>query len=304
MKRENFLIRVVVPSLIGLLLSSSCFAQATRTWVSGVGDDANPCSRTAPCKTFAGAISKTAASGIIDVLDPGGFGGVTITKAITIESLGNVAGVLVSGTNAIIINAAATDTIVLRGISIDGVNTGLNGVRFIAGGKLIIEDSTIQSFTQYGVDFEPSTAAQLIMRNVTIDKSALGGVLVQAAAGGSTQVSMDNVRLLTSKLGMLARSGQISLKNMTISDNDTNGISVTGGTQVKMSIDDSLISENGATGISVFNGSATLTLSRTSVTGNNIGIQALSGSITSFKNNRFFGNTTSDGAPTTQIMEQ
>lgn len=171
MKRENFLIRVVVPSLIGLLLSGSCFAQATRTWVSGVGDDANPCSRTAPCKTFAGAISKTAASGIIDVLDPGGFGGVTITKAITIESLGNVAGVLVSGTNAIIINAAATDTIVLRGISIDGVNTGLNGVRFIAGGKLIIEDSTIQSFTQYGVDFEPSTAAQLIMRNVTIDKA-------------------------------------------------------------------------------------------------------------------------------------
>ncbi|MEO8460774.1 MAG: right-handed parallel beta-helix repeat-containing protein [Dokdonella sp.] len=304
MQRENFLFRVVVPSLIGLLLSGSCFAQATRTWVSGVGDDANPCSRTAPCKTFAGAISKTAASGVIDVLDPGGFGGVTITKAITIESIGNVAGVLVSGTNGIIINAAATDTIVLRGLSIEGLNTGLNGVRFLAGGKLTVEDSTIQGFTQYGVDFEPSTAAQLIMRNVTITKSALGGVLVQAAAGGSTNVSMDNVRLLTGKLGVLARSGQISLKNMTISENDTNGISVTGGTQVKMSIDDSLISENAGTGISVFNGNATLTLSRTSVTGNNIGIQALSGAINSFKNNRFFGNTTSDGTPTNQFTEQ
>src|SRR5262245_27358756 len=82
--------------------------QATRTWVSGVGDDANPCSRTAPCKTFAGAISKTATGGEINVLDPGGFGGVTITKSITISSEGFEAGVLVSGTNAIIINATTT----------------------------------------------------------------------------------------------------------------------------------------------------------------------------------------------------
>src|ERR1043166_6986907 len=93
-------------------------AQATRTWVSGVGDDANPCSRTAPCKTFAGAISKTATGGEINVLDPGGFGGVTITKSITISSEGFEAGVLVSGTNAIIINAATTSVVVLRGLEI------------------------------------------------------------------------------------------------------------------------------------------------------------------------------------------
>src|SRR5262245_48964588 len=68
--------------------TSAAYAQATRTWVSGVGDDVNPCSRTAPCKTFAGAISKTAAGGEISVLDPGGFGGVTITKSITINGEG------------------------------------------------------------------------------------------------------------------------------------------------------------------------------------------------------------------------
>ncbi|MEY2499360.1 MAG: hypothetical protein QOD12_2916, partial [Verrucomicrobiota bacterium] len=94
-------------------------AQATRTWVSGVGDDANPCSRTAPCKTFAGAISKTASGGEINVLDPGGFGGVTITKPITISAEGVEAGVLVSGTNAIIVNVPnATDFVVLRGLDI------------------------------------------------------------------------------------------------------------------------------------------------------------------------------------------
>src|SRR5882757_1038983 len=119
---------------------SSAHAQATRTWVSGVGDDANPCSRTAPCKTFAGAISKTAPSGEINVLDPGGFGAVTITKAITISSEGFEAGVLVSGTNAIIVNALSTDRIVLRGLDIEGLGTGLTGIKLLAGGTLQIEN--------------------------------------------------------------------------------------------------------------------------------------------------------------------
>src|SRR5438874_12407095 len=102
--------------LIALALPASAFAQASRTWVSGVGDDANPCSRTAPCKTFPGAISKTAAGGEINCLDPGGFGGVTITKAITIACEGVTAGVLVSGTNAIIVNAGPSDQVTLRGL--------------------------------------------------------------------------------------------------------------------------------------------------------------------------------------------
>src|SRR6516225_11731166 len=108
-------------------------AQATRTWVSGVGDDANPCSRTAPCKTFPGAISKTAPGGEINVLDPGGFGAVTITKSISITSVGFEAGVLVSGTNGVVVQAGASDVVTLRGLNMDGLNTGLSGIRFISG---------------------------------------------------------------------------------------------------------------------------------------------------------------------------
>src|SRR5438105_772821 len=118
-------------ALIALALPASASAQASRTWVSGVGDDANPCSRTAPCKTFPGAISKTAAGGEINCLDPGGFGGVTITKSITIKCHYTEGGVLVSGTNAIVVNAAATDKVVLRGLDINGLGTGLNGVRIL-----------------------------------------------------------------------------------------------------------------------------------------------------------------------------
>src|SRR5436309_10159210 len=102
--------------------ATAAHAQATRTWVSGVGDDANPCSRTAPCKTFAGAISKTAAGGEIDVLDPGGFGAVTITKAITIDGGGGqVASILVAGTNGIVVAAAINDAVVIRNLSINGI---------------------------------------------------------------------------------------------------------------------------------------------------------------------------------------
>src|SRR5271169_2899252 len=110
------------------LLSMPANAQATRTWVSGVGDDANPCSRTAPCKTFAGAISKTAPSGEIDCLDPGGFGALTITKAISIICDGVIGGVLVAGTNGITVRAGVSDDVFLSGLDFDGLGMGLAGV--------------------------------------------------------------------------------------------------------------------------------------------------------------------------------
>src|SRR5580693_2429120 len=119
---------VLLSAGIFLAAATQLAAQATRTWVSGVGDDANPCSRTAPCKTFAGAISKTATGGEINVLDPGGFGALTITKSITVSATGVTAGVLVSGTNGFVIVAPGAQ-VILKGLDFDGLGTGLNGVR-------------------------------------------------------------------------------------------------------------------------------------------------------------------------------
>jgi hypothetical protein len=147
--------------LIVLALPSSASAQATRTWVSGVGDDANPCSRTAPCKTFAGAISKTAAGGEINCLDPGGFGGVTITKSLTIKCHYTEGGVLVSGTNAIVINAAATDKVTLKGLDINGIGTGaftsLVGIKILSAKHVNIIDNEIYRFKS-GIAQVPTTA--------------------------------------------------------------------------------------------------------------------------------------------------
>src|SRR5215217_1765826 len=120
----RYTLKTLAVLIFTLTVTSLAQAQATRTWVSGVGDDANPCSRTAPCKTFAGAISKTAAGGEISVLDPGGFGAINITKSITINGDGTLAGILASLVNGVIINAATTDKVVLRNISINGAGNG------------------------------------------------------------------------------------------------------------------------------------------------------------------------------------
>src|ERR1700754_3760571 len=120
----------IVFALIGacmLLAPVTAQAQATRTCISGGGDDVHPCSLTAPCKTFPGAISKTAAGGEIDTLDPGGFGAVTVTKAITLANEGiGEAGILVAGTNGITVNCATDPNcvVVVRGLQIDGGPVG------------------------------------------------------------------------------------------------------------------------------------------------------------------------------------
>ncbi len=183
----KFFKRILTALLVMFALAATpAMAQATRTWVSGVGDDANPCSRTAPCKTFAGAISKTAATGEINVLDPGGFGAVTITKSITIRSDHVQAGVLVSGTNGIVINAGAGDRVVLIGLDIEGLGTGINGVNVIQAGEVLIQNCTIHNFQSgglgVGVLLNSATAS-----HVTIDHSAINfnsiGVSVTSAPG-------------------------------------------------------------------------------------------------------------------------
>src|SRR5713101_5801272 len=108
--------------VVFVFVCPSLMAQASRTWVSGVGDDANPCSRTAPCKTWAGAISKTAPGGEIDALDPGGFGAVTITKSITFDGGGGqVASILITGTSAIVVAAGSNDIVIIRNLRLDGL---------------------------------------------------------------------------------------------------------------------------------------------------------------------------------------
>jgi hypothetical protein len=174
-------------ALIALVVPGSAFGQATRTWVSGVGDDANPCSRTAPCKTFAGAISKTAPKGEINVLDPGGFGGVTITKSITIKSY-TEAGVLVSGTNAIVVNGTSSDKVTLKGLDFNGLGTGLTGLKVLSAASVHVLDSEVSGF-KTGIAVVSSSTAHLVVFNTHVHDNGIGVFSGPGTAGATATVT-------------------------------------------------------------------------------------------------------------------
>jgi hypothetical protein len=199
-------------------------AQATRTWVSGVGDDANPCSRTAPCKTFAGAISKTATCGEISVLDPGGFGAVTITKAITINGTGTLAGILAALTNGVIVNPPAGDTVILRDISINGACNGFNGIRFIGGKTLMVDHCWIYGFAQNGIDVVKGTDASLKIIDSVIENCTLDGITISTTAG-QVRGTIDRTRIMNCANGLHAKNNsRVISRNCVFSHNTTNGI--------------------------------------------------------------------------------
>jgi hypothetical protein len=293
MKKMN-LLQVL---LVVLAASTMMCAQASRTWVSGVGDDANPCSRTAPCKTFAGAISKTAAGGEIDALDPAGYGAVTITKAITIDGGGGqVASVLVSGTNGIVVQAnAATDVVILRNLRINGIGTGLNGIQFLSGKALGVENCTVFGFTQNGINVAPS-GGRVWITNTDVTSNSGNGVNVVAT--GATTVSIDRSHFELNNFGVLAGSNsKVTVTNSTASLNAFGFVAQPAAGTGEMDIHNSTASVNTNTG--VFSGggagTATIRIANVSVFGNAVTglVAASNGTLQSYLNNF----NSSGGAP-------
>jgi len=286
---KSLSLRFVAVLVLLFAFSSLAHAQATRTWVSGVGDDANPCSRTAPCKTFAGAISKTAAGGEINVLDPGGFGGVTITKSITISSEGFEAGVLVSGTNAIIINALSTDVVVLRGLDIEGLGTGLDGIKVLGSlAALHVEKCTINAFrgtNGSGIEIATSSGTtQVYIKDTIVRNSGQntgGGILINNSAG-VVKASLDNVRMENNLFGIKLNNGSanVSVKNSVAAGNANAGFSaaVSGAT---LAVEHSVSTHN-STGFTCVAGT-NVRIGNTSIS-DNPGGNAF-GSCSSYKNN-------------------
>lgn len=284
-------------------------AQAVRTWVSGVGDDANPCSRTAPCKTFAGAISKTAAGGEINCLDPGGFGAVTITKSITIACSGGIAGIAASGTTGIIVNAGASDVVVIDGLYIEGYGTGVHGIRFIAGAALVVRNTSIAGFNNSGggngILFAPGAAAELYVFDSTIadnggnNGTGYGsGIEVAPTAGGSAKVVLRNVEIVNNGNNGLrlnttsttAAAGiNASLDQVEISGSAQGMIAFSpNGTAAVAMATNSSFSGNTGFGILTAGAGARVRVGSSIITGNATGVQ---GTVNTYGNNQLGGNT-------------
>ena len=296
--------KCVLAAAVLALSAGQVHAQATRTWVSGVGDDVNPCSRTAPCKTFAGAISKTATGGEISVLDPGGFGGVTITKSITIDGThgAGYGAILNSISNGVVINAAGA-TITLRNLTINGAGNGLVGIKILAAAKVFIENCQISGNVAAdpngrGISDQRTTGGQLLVENTIVRANSQSGIVILPASGSTPiDVTLRGVQSIgNGNAGLAALTGsRVVISNSTFSGNANFGIAIeqpAGLTGVFVS--DTVIADNG-TGILVGAGTPFVRLSNVLISNNDVGIAPGAGNFYTFNNNKIVGNGGGNG---------
>lgn len=277
-------------------------AQASRTWISGVGDDLNPCSRTAPCKTFAGAYTKTAAGGEINVIDPGGYGPLTIGKSMTINGYGTMSSILVSGTSGVTINAAATDVVNIRNISFTWVGTGNgSGINYIGGGQVLVENCTIQNFPTAGINANLSAAGAINVKSTTITSGASTAIGIDIKTTGSAvSASLNNVQIQTPSIGI--NSGTNAATTVSNSVVSQSGVGIMANNNGILNTENCVISNN-STGVKSADASSIMRLSNTSVLSNTTGIDG-AGKVFSFGNNQLGGNATNSNIPISVLKMQ
>jgi hypothetical protein len=301
MKTTRLALNMMAVLAVCLFCSTLAQAQATRTWVSGVGDDVNPCSRTAPCKTFAGAISKTAAGGEINCLDSGGFGAVTITKSIAIDCHHVEGGILAALVNGVVINALTTDKIILRGLDINGGggSGGLDGVRFLAGGSLHVEDVVINNMTNgINVGLNQAANAEVYVKNTYIRNNSNVGIFVSNAGNGVINMAVERTTSENNVFGMIGRNNtRITARNSVFAGNSTTGVLsevLTAGPVSVINVVDCVVMGNGtglSSGTSAQANQGNLRVSGSTISFNATGVTAGNGTASSFTDNILRDNT-------------
>jgi hypothetical protein len=276
-----------------------------QTWVSSLGSDANQCTRTSPCQTFAGAMASTLPGGEIDVLDPGDFGPVVITKAISIynDALG-VGGILPGPTTSgIVINAGVKDFVNLRGLILDGATApGTSGIVFNSGASLNVDNCVIQGFSGPGIAFIPgvgsANAAHFSLHNTSIVNNG-GGVSIKPTGGIAATAALNGITIDSNLGGGLRADGtvgsgavNVAIADSSVSFNASNGINAVSGLgNVTVDIMRVVMESNGSSGIQSNGGTASVTVGSSVIHGNNVGVDAVSGaSLLSYANNQVTGN--------------
>jgi hypothetical protein len=275
-----------------------------------LGNDANPCNRMSPCLTFAAALAQTTAGGEIDVLDPGDFGPVTISQAVSIYSdeIGKTGIMTSPGTSGIIVNAGANDTVNLRGLIFDGTNaSSTSGVVFNSGAKLRIENCVFQGFSTSGIVFSPgvgsASIAKMAIRDAAIINNA-SGILVKPSGGIAAVVSLNGVNIDGNNGGGLRGDGtggagaiDVAIADSSVSFNASNGINaVSGPGNVTVDVMRVVIAANALSGVQANQsrgGIASVTVGSAVIYGNNVALEAVgSGSLLTYSNNQVTGNVT------------
>jgi hypothetical protein len=315
MYKIRFVLRVITLFTFAIAFAAVAQAQATRTWVSGVGDDVNPCSRTAPCKTYAGAISKTAKDGEISTLDPGGFGTVTITKSITINGGGGGQGygsiLSALAPQGVLVNITDVNdirkTVRLDWLNINGASTGTDGIRMIAGSALHIDNCLIDGVTGQGIEVNVASAvvSELYVSNTVVRNAATDGVLVQnTAVGGLVLATLNNIQLQNGA-GDGVESGarsRTTIRNSNISTfngGSSAGVRASGTSDVDVNVDNcELLYNNNGVRVDV----GTARVGRSTISGNATGLNNVGGTLKNVTGtNVNDGNTTNTAGAITPL---
>ena len=302
MNKRRFTLMALAVMAVSLIVFSTAQAQS-RTWVSGVGDDLNPCSRTAPCKTFAGAISKTAVNGEINCLDPGAFGAVTITKSIQIDCHEVFAGVTnpaASGVSIAFDSFSASDTrksVRIRNINYSGVDTGLRGISItggaaVTGTEVFIEDCRIDGnfgSPGNGIRDARSGGGLLSVSNTIITNMSGSGITTTPANGGpNLKVVLNKIQVFNCNYGVaVSTNTKVTIFDSVFSGNTNAGVyaeDFDGGGQSEIAVDHCVVSDN-ATGFQASTNS-TIRVSNTTAMYNTA---LFSGTVLSYSNNQAGG---------------
>jgi hypothetical protein len=307
MNRTNIIVAVGL-ALAAALPATPASALSARTFVSGHGNDGNPCNFSGPCRTFAAAYANTAPSGEITVLDPAGYGPLTITTALSIvnDGVGEAGVILIAAGNAITVTAGPSDPVSLRGLTLDGGGiASTNGIAFTSGKSLTVTNSVIRHFSNNGIYFGPHATSSLMVSNSLVVENAVRGIYIQPGGSGAVTAIFNRVEANNNGSNGIYEDGQFSTGtvNATVSGsvaagNGTIGFfasSSSGQAPTTLMLFHSVAANNG-TGLAAQN--ATVRAFQTMVTGNTNGWQVFdSGLVQSFGNNAISGNTSNETAP-------
>jgi hypothetical protein len=259
------------------LCSQAAQAQSARTFVSAArGDDANPCnSIAAPCRTFQAAHDKTLSDGEVTVLDPGGYGSLIITRSINIINDGaGEASVLVSGgAVGILVNAPPAGYVNLRGITVQGIGFGGGrGIAFNTGFALTIENCVVRNHTDVGIDLRPAGNNHFAILNTLVaDNGGRAGIYIQTCCAGTVTAQFDRIQLYNNSHKGLEVNGGASPAGANISAVVTDSVAA-----------NNLATDNlngGAFAVHTVNAATTLTVVRSVIHGNGLGLNASGASI-------------------------
>lgn len=302
--------------LSAISVAPAARAAASRTFVSATGLDTNPCTVSAPCRTFAGALANTSPKGEIYVLDSAGYGPVTINQAVSIiNQTSTAAATATAGGAAITINAGATDKVVLRGLTIVGDGSGATGISFNSGGSLTVADSSISGFTFVGIQFQPTSAANLYVSNTRVYDAGGAGINVVpfvASGAGVVRAVFEHVEAMDDADGGIFVDGRASASGVTVRAtvadsvlaDDLTGtgqgicaITASGQAPVNLMIRNTTISNN-ATGVAIVGQGASAIIGHSSIHGNNTAFSS-TGTLLSYGDNNVDGNGALGATPTT-----